>query len=42
MSLQFNAHAEEQELSLSQGKGGHSFTYLKNVFFYLEFIVSLL
>ena len=42
MSLQFNAHAEEQELSLNQGKGGHSFNYLKNMFFYLELIVTLL
>lgn len=42
MCLQFNAHAEEQELSLNQGKGGHSFNYLKNVYFYLEFIVTFL
>ena len=42
MSLRFNARAEEQELSLNQGKGDHSFNYLKNVFFYLDFIVTLL
>jgi len=42
MSLQFSSHAEEQELALNQEKGDHSFNCLKNVFFYLEFIVTLL